>query len=154
MANLPEAGLCLARPEYAQELIYQVIAEKVKTLGIPPEVAEGPIREAVQDLYYNRDIFIVKAIDDPHAEYVQAILQEYATKPDVKYVLTMRCFKGNESPKKPKQPQPYDPNSHAGTYNTVVPQQQPPQTPPPPQPAAAPTGGFEDIAEGELPTRE
>jgi hypothetical protein len=101
--GIPEEGLAICREDYAQHVVFELVKEKAGAM-IPANIVKGYIQEAVADLYA-RGLFIVRAMDDAHMNYVHQTLDEYRTK-DVRYVITMRALTREQAKQYASQPQP------------------------------------------------
>lgn len=97
MSKIPDEGLSVCREDYAGELISQLIKQKAGPM-MPEALVRGYVVDAIREMY-SRGLFIVRAQDEAHLNYVHSVLDEYESKPDVRYVLTMRALRAEDKAK-------------------------------------------------------
>jgi len=89
MSNVPDEGVAFMRTDYVVNLLVDLFNKKAKEkFGfLPPNIKEV-VDECVGDMCAS-GLFVVKACDDAHINYLLKTLEEYRPT-DVRYVLTMR----------------------------------------------------------------
>lgn len=92
--KIPDEGLSVCREDYAGELILQIIKSKAGAM-MPEGLMRNYVNQAIQEMY-ERGLFIVRAQDEAHLNYVHSVLDQYENKPDVRYVLTMRALRAED----------------------------------------------------------
>jgi hypothetical protein len=95
--KIPDEGLSICREDYAAELILQIVKQKAGAM-MPEGLMRGYIRDAIREMY-ERGLFVVRAQDEAHLNYVHSVLDEYEHKSDVRYVLTMRALRPEDKAK-------------------------------------------------------